>query len=91
MSIPGHGDDGAAWTVARDHKGCLPGRGESDDGRSVLLEGGIDSRYGDGLDGHGRSAREATQLAKHDTVEHGSLGLKTDLTHDRHSLSRILA
>ena len=75
VSIPGHGDDGAAGTVAGDDKGRLPGRGECDDGRSVLLEGSIDGCYGDGLDGHRRGAREATQLTEHDTVEHGGLSL----------------
>ena len=75
MSIPGHGNDGAAWTVARDDKGRLPGRGEGDDRRSVLLEGGIDGCYGDGVDGHRWGTSEATQLTKHDTVEHGGLSL----------------
>ena len=91
MSIPGHSNDGAAWTVAGDHKSRLPRRGEGDDGRSILLEGGIDSCYGNGLDGGGWGAREATQLTKHDTVEHGRLSLKTDLTHDTYSLGRVLA
>ena len=91
MSIPGHGNDGAAGTIAGDHKGRLPGRGEGDDGRSVLLEGGVDGCYGDGLDGHRRGAREATQLAKDDAVEHGSLSFKTDLTHDAHGFGGVLA
>ena len=91
VSIPGHCDNGAARTVARDHKGCLPGGGEGDDGRGVLLEGGINGCYGDGLDGHCRGACEATQLTKHNAVKHGGLSLHADLTHDSHSLSRVLA
>ena len=60
VGVPGHGNDRTTRTIARDHKGRLPGRGQSDNGRRVLLEGGVDSSDGYRLDSLGGRGREAT-------------------------------
>ena len=65
--------------------------GQGDDGRCVLLEGGIDGRYSNGLNSGRWLGNDRAQLVKHVVVEHGRLSFLTDLGHDGHCLHRVLA
>ena len=91
MRISCHSEDGAARSIARDDKGCLPRGGEGDDGRRVLLEGGVNRCYCDGLDSCCGGSCETTKLTKHNAVEHGGFCLEANLTHDPHSFSWVFA
>ena len=91
MGVPRHSNDWTARTIARDDKGRLPGRGQSDNGRGVLLERGIDGCDGDCLDGLSGRGRETTKLSKDDAVKHGRLGFETDTAHDGDSFGWVLA